>query len=178
MNERRQLNEIGFDAATRGGLRGNRLLLFVHPRQFNELESLPAEARQRVWRAATERLPLWILLGPSLGFGVGLSVVLTLVDTPLETFFARWSRAAGITAAETLVRGLLAGVAAIPLILGATVAQSWFIRRRLLGLIPHLCNPCGYDLTSNTSGICPECGREVSTPADSATEAAPNKVKA
>jgi predicted amidophosphoribosyltransferase len=23
-----------------------------------------------------------------------------------------------------------------------------------------LCEKCGYDLTGNTSGICPECGRE------------------
>jgi hypothetical protein len=36
-------------------------------------------------------------------------------------------------------------------------------------LDPNLCNTCGYDLTGNISGICPECGRPVppmATPLD------------
>lgn len=30
------------------------------------------------------------------------------------------------------------------------------------------CTHCGYDLTGNVSGVCPECGRSVSQPVDSA----------
>jgi hypothetical protein len=26
---------------------------------------------------------------------------------------------------------------------------------------PHCCQSCGYDLTGNTSGTCPECGEEI-----------------
>jgi predicted amidophosphoribosyltransferase len=36
------------------------------------------------------------------------------------------------------------------------VAETW-----LAGYIPHLCCSCGRDLTANTSGVCPECGREI-----------------
>jgi predicted RNA-binding Zn-ribbon protein involved in translation (DUF1610 family) len=41
------------------------------------------------------------------------------------------------------------------------------IRERLREVSPerrirqHLCSACGYDLTGNTSGVCPECGRAV-----------------
>jgi hypothetical protein len=33
-------------------------------------------------------------------------------------------------------------------------------RRRKLGL----CLRCGYDLTANVSGVCPECGTEIEKP--------------
>jgi hypothetical protein len=32
----------------------------------------------------------------------------------------------------------------------------WFVRQRRIP--PHCCQKCGYDLTGNTSGTCPECG--------------------
>jgi len=39
-------------------------------------------------------------------------------------------------------------------------AWLWYRDRRLFSSPPdHLsCRGCGYDLTGNTSGICPECG--------------------
>lgn len=39
------------------------------------------------------------------------------------------------------------------------VAVLIFARR---GCPPNCCNECGYDLTGNTSGICPECGASIS----------------
>ncbi|MEK6798477.1 MAG: hypothetical protein AABZ12_05905 [Planctomycetota bacterium] len=38
--------------------------------------------------------------------------------------------------------------------LGATAALRWIDRPTALGRCP-----CGYDLTGNVSGMCPECGR-------------------
>ena len=42
----------------------------------------------------------------------------------------------------------------------------WFIkwrRRRKLG--PNACPSCGYDLTGNQTGECPECGESIATEA-------------
>ena len=39
---------------------------------------------------------------------------------------------------------------------GPTCVLGWSARRRIL---PGHC-PCGFDLTGNVSGACPECGRE------------------
>jgi hypothetical protein len=33
----------------------------------------------------------------------------------------------------------------------------WWLDRRHIP--PHCCQSCGYDLTGNTSGVCPECGQ-------------------
>jgi hypothetical protein len=45
----------------------------------------------------------------------------------------------------------------VPLLIVAlpTVALFWLDRRRIPS---HCCQGCGYDLTGNTSGACPECG--------------------
>ena len=37
-------------------------------------------------------------------------------------------------------------------------------RRRMRRLQEGLCINCGYDLTGNVSGVCPECGAEVKQP--------------
>ena len=51
-------------------------------------------------------------------------------------------------------------------ILAAVVALIVGLPFRLVRNIPlpGCCRSCGYDLTGNTSGVCPECGREVTTP--------------
>jgi hypothetical protein len=44
------------------------------------------------------------------------------------------------------------------------LALLWALSRRLETVIlagAHQCPRCGYDLTANTSGTCPECGRAV-----------------
>jgi hypothetical protein len=44
------------------------------------------------------------------------------------------------------------------LLTGAPTAYLfWFDRRHP----PHCCQGCGYDLTGNTSGACPECGQPI-----------------
>ncbi len=54
-----------------------------------------------------------------------------------------------------------------PFILFAAYPTIAFIRgplRRYRRRRKGLCIPCGYDLTGNVSGVCPECGTEVAPP--------------
>ena len=49
----------------------------------------------------------------------------------------------------------------LPLLMSAIpTAWLWHRDRRLISCSPdhRLCLRCGYDLTGNTSGVCPECG--------------------
>jgi hypothetical protein len=47
---------------------------------------------------------------------------------------------------------------------GVFLVNCYVLRRRLPKLYPSgLCQQCGYDLTGNVSGICPECGSPINT---------------
>jgi hypothetical protein len=61
----------------------------------------------------------------------------------------------------------------LPLLFVALAAYPMvaFIRgplRRWRRRDPGLCRRCGYNLTANTSGRCPECGTPATTPSDGA----------
>ncbi len=70
------------------------------------------------------------------------------------------SRAVSVDAVGTVVL-----LGAVTLILSAVVfniihrafVESWRQRRRML----HFCEYCGYDLSGNISGVCPECGTRI-----------------
>ena len=49
------------------------------------------------------------------------------------------------------------------LMLGVMLLGRRILRRETLRRIPHLCPACAYNLTANTSGVCPECGRAIET---------------
>ena len=51
----------------------------------------------------------------------------------------------------------------LPVVLFAVMPVVWMIGRR--GSPSNRCPTCSYSLTGNTSGICPECGSPVPTPA-------------
>jgi hypothetical protein len=54
---------------------------------------------------------------------------------------------------------LLAGMLGLLL---AILIVWWVTRRPPIGrLSPVLCRKCGYNLTSNTTGVCPECGNKL-----------------
>ena len=44
----------------------------------------------------------------------------------------------------------------IPLMVA--LAAAWFFHRKARAIMPGRCRSCSYDLTGNTSGVCPECG--------------------
>jgi len=39
--------------------------------------------------------------------------------------------------------------------------QFWGVAAKPMTDPPGHCTACGYDLTGNTSGVCPECGKTV-----------------
>ena len=44
---------------------------------------------------------------------------------------------------------------------GLTAAMPcWWLIRRPWRRLPGLCTRCGYNLTGNVSGVCPECGTD------------------
>jgi hypothetical protein len=45
-----------------------------------------------------------------------------------------------------------------------------FVRTRRSAQSRAICGSCGYDLTGNKSGVCPECGREIGNPSDAESE--------
>ena len=66
-----------------------------------------------------------------------------------------------IVLSPLLVRTLLSGKGwIIPILAGASsILVSVIISRKLPDLqVPGHCPTCGYNLTGNTSGVCPECG--------------------
>ena len=67
--------------------------------------------------------------------------------------------AGGYHCAVTMPFWLLLLLTAIP------TAWLWHRDRRLISSSPdhQLCSGCGYDLTGNLSGVCPECGEKLTT---------------
>ena len=39
--------------------------------------------------------------------------------------------------------------------------RKWREYRKVARVLNHECTECGYNLTGNTSGVCPECGKAV-----------------
>jgi hypothetical protein len=59
---------------------------------------------------------------------------------------------------------LLAGHHPQLLVIALVALLKWWRRPR-----PGLCPTCRYNLTGNTSGVCPECGTKIQTPAPAKT---------
>jgi hypothetical protein len=62
--------------------------------------------------------------------------------------------------ASELLMYLVMGIVAAPI---SHVVTAWLASRRIL---PGHCQHCGYDLTGNVSGRCPECGQAVTLKGD------------
>jgi hypothetical protein len=61
-------------------------------------------------------------------------------------------------------RPIVGGLSLAALAYALAPLSRWFdlhvVAPRIWRRLPHICNGCGYDLTGNTSGRCPECGGE------------------
>ena len=55
-------------------------------------------------------------------------------------------------------------LALVTLLLPGAAIVRWLVRRRWAGALG--CARCGYNLTGNTSGVCPECGSPVAEKAE------------
>ena len=108
----------------------------------NEPQVLAAEAKEEHARQMVNAIPGsgFLMLIPRAG---------VLVDPPSQVP-PRWSRSSDIP---------LPAATALLLLAPALSVVHW--RRRRRRLAAGRCVACGYDLTANTSGVCPECGMAV-----------------
>ena len=96
-------------------------------------------------------------------FGAGLYLALQFVDIPGLVF-------AGPFYIIFSPPPRFFAIAGPPVILAVSALTWGYIGGRIVGaraarrakLMQGLCSACGYNLTGNTSGICPECGTKVS----------------
>ena len=115
-----------------------------------ELSRFPASQRRRVilrclWKAL-RRPRFWmfhVLPFCALLFGGAAAFLWFFLDASWPVFF-------------------IASVALILFHVGVSVIAQLIFHRLMLPLVreelPGLCSTCGYNLTGNTSGVCPECG--------------------
>jgi hypothetical protein len=128
---------------------------------YPELNLFPTEEdRKKAGRAAN-----WIILG-SWSFWLGLPTI--LVGFPLlDHLVHRLNLLTGSVGA--LFRIALMSVCPCVCVIGIVWLKARqvrrFLRQRLQEVGVPICVQCSYDLTGNTSGICPECG----TPCANAT---------
>ena len=119
-----------------------------------------------------ERGLLW--LDPSLGFGLRQTV---FVSAFLPCVLLLWPLFSDVV--TRLSHGKLPDIAlfAVTFLIIATLfwlPYEFLIRhlqhRQVLRTTPHLCDACGYDLTGNASGVCPECGRRMDRDGEAAND--------
>jgi hypothetical protein len=143
------------------------LLLFGIPTGilwFRDRRSIPAAINrwlERLRPSRRQRLTFWL----AAAFAVIHLIVAVIGDIAFATlydfFFPR--RYGETRLVATVAEGVL-----LVLVWGTPLfgtLWAWLfvrLRNRLLTRRPsHYCVDCGYDLTGNVSGRCPECGREI-----------------
>ncbi|UCC32452.1 MAG: hypothetical protein JSU86_09255 [Phycisphaerales bacterium] len=87
---------------------------------------------------------------------VVFEVVATECCSWLGVAYRRWVRAA--------TRGLANGVGFLLALWVLRIRMRGSVRRQLIQRGLPTCLACGYNLTGNVSGVCPECGREIEQP--------------
>jgi len=109
------------------------------------LSTLPYESQQRIVRAAADKIE-WT-------YERQIGLVSRLIAPPMALF------------AASLILGIYRVLGAPFLLIGIAVSctLAWRYERSLL--LPRIqaefgeaCANCGYNLTGNASGVCPECG--------------------
>ena len=118
-----------------------------------ELAELPPEQRIAAYRLADRRArrrPVFLLV-------VLLNAMIVTAALLLGMWFFGSRYNPGLPQGVVLVAFALCGA-------GLAVTVGLAFRRRYLTpqlwrVMPHTCGGCGYDLTANASGTCPECGR-------------------
>lgn len=124
-----------------------------------EVRGLPSQARREAMARAERqagrngRAIVWLLL---LVMGM-IALIFATIGLSVEFFGSRFNP--GIPKPICVVVAL----AVVANVCGIAIARLWSGRLRpfLWKQFPHLCDACGYDLTGNVSGVCPECGQAV-----------------
>ena len=111
-----------------------------------ELKGLPKDERKRIWRRCS---------GKALGhWKTQVCFVMVCLGVPASSM--AWIVLGNdvLTFCVGLPFAMLLGAAAAHVFIRVTRAYVLIERGRY-------CTTCGYDLTGNESGVCPECGNEV-----------------
>jgi hypothetical protein len=82
---------------------------------------------------------------------------MTLLVTIAAVFDVEPSRAMLVAFGIGMLALLIVGAASMAFAIYASREQH----RRLSNSDPGVCVSCGYDLTGNVSGVCPECGTKL-----------------
>ncbi|MDB5296506.1 MAG: hypothetical protein JWO31_2489 [Phycisphaerales bacterium] len=114
-----------------------------------ELAGLPDDEKARVWEQAGKRGARRPAFWAGLVGGQGAMSLLSQTGPVIA-----W---AGLPPGWAAAAAAAAGFAAMVTILVLTTFAA--TRAGLLRELPGRCRGCGYDLTGNASGACPECGR-------------------
>ena len=123
-----------------------------------ELADLPPERRVEAYEKASRRAMrrpaflLVILFGSACVLG---SIVLG------QWFFGSGYNPGLPQVVVMLAAAALGGGLAVT---GGYVFRRHYLPPQLWKVMLHTCGGCGYDLTANASGVCPECGRAVARP--------------
>ena len=129
-----------------------------------ELAELPPEQRVAAYRAADRRArrrPVFLLV-------VVVNVMIVAAALLLGRWFFGSRYNPGLPLGAVMVAFALCG-AAVTLAVGLSFRRR-YLTPQLWRVMPHTCGGCGYDLTANTSGTCPECGRPAGRVGDEAVE--------
>lgn len=119
------------------------------------MENVPEAERRELWdeafshsKSQRQTRLVWPLIV------VVFAVALTLGDWFFASRFnPGWPRIVPMV--------ILGGVGGFGFAAVLWIVQRHLMQRYLWQRLPHLCNQCGYDLTGNTSGRCPECGQSM-----------------
>ncbi len=117
-----------------------------------ELSRFNDEERKRIWNRACVRSPFawqpWVAGGGAIAICLAYEYL----------FYDRGVRLIGFEAWRTITRIIILAVPAAIYRVVNIAAIRPYIREAL----PGRCQSCGYDLTHNKSGVCPECGTSIS----------------
>jgi hypothetical protein len=118
------------------------------------LAGLPDDQQKQLYKdARNEVFGSWQMLGLVALYILAIWVVWELKDT---IYASRWN--------PGVPRPIIYAVLIAAVVFAWQPVWRWFdlhiVAPRIWRRLPHICNGCGYDLTGNTSGRCPECGGE------------------
>lgn len=129
------------------------LLVERELKRLPEFGEMSLQARRRAWKDVSREVRFeWQTIAL-------VTTVTVTSGTVLLLLLFSFARDTGWTG-EVLAFGSLA-VVLVPTLLLLHVFDVRRVRKRLWSRLRHLCSFCGYNLTGNTSGVCPECGREI-----------------
>jgi hypothetical protein len=129
------------------------MAIYLTLHHLPELSALSKAERRLVWkqcsRGAYWRWQVWM--------GIACSAICTAACSLIASAVVQRPDIASVEKLCGLALGLIIGS-----VIGTIVyLQIWIavLRDSLKAELPAVCHNCGYRLTGNLSGVCPECGR-------------------